>query len=323
MKRLLFIGLLSAFVIVAACQKNETKQTSDQKAASAQKAQKQGAPDIEFIGGNEFDFGTITQGEQVKHSFKFKNTGTGVLELGRPRTTCGCTASLVSKNKIAPGEIGEVQVTFNSTGKQGKQNRRVTIDTNIPGKKQLVFTLKGEVKVDISIKPRYISLGKLTVKKVTEKKLTIRNNGEKPFTITGVEVNGPSTSKDTKGNGNKEVVVSLKNGTVVEPGKEVEFTVAFRPTKPTARFSGRIVLSTSHPKQKMIFIGFFGRVADKNGNVPTPPARKTLFNTGKNKPIKMNVPPVKKNLKMGKVKMKPVPADPNKVKMKTPEKKGK
>lgn len=65
----------------------------------------------------EWDFGTITDGEQVSHTFKFKNIGTGDLVISSASASCGCTVPKHTKEPVAPGKTGEIAVTFNSAGK--------------------------------------------------------------------------------------------------------------------------------------------------------------------------------------------------------------
>lgn len=65
----------------------------------------------------EWDFGTITDGEQVSHTFKFKNVGTGDLVISSASASCGCTVPKHTKEPVAPGKTGEIAVTFNSAGK--------------------------------------------------------------------------------------------------------------------------------------------------------------------------------------------------------------
>ncbi len=78
----------------------------------------------------QHDFGTITQGDQVTYTFKFKNTGTEPLILSNVMTTCGCTATSWPREPIAPGATSEIQAKFNSAGKMGKQNKVITVVSN-------------------------------------------------------------------------------------------------------------------------------------------------------------------------------------------------
>jgi len=91
-----------------------------------------------------FDFGAIEEGESVSHAFRFKNTGQGDLVIHSATGSCGCTIPEWSKDPIAPGKEGVINVTFNSVGKSGMQHKIVTIVANtIPNSK--VLTVTGEV----------------------------------------------------------------------------------------------------------------------------------------------------------------------------------
>jgi hypothetical protein len=79
---------------------------------------------------NTFDFGDITQGDSVQHVFKFKNSGTSPLIISEVITTCGCTAPKFTKEPVMPDKSGEILITYRSAGKQGLQNKVITILSN-------------------------------------------------------------------------------------------------------------------------------------------------------------------------------------------------
>ncbi|MDG1477413.1 MAG: DUF1573 domain-containing protein [Vicingaceae bacterium] len=90
------------------------------------------------------EFGTITQGETVSTTFRFKNVGKSDLIISSAQGSCGCTVPEWPKEPIKPGAEGAISVTFNSTGKQGLQNKTITLVANtIPNTK--VIAIKGEV----------------------------------------------------------------------------------------------------------------------------------------------------------------------------------
>lgn len=98
-------------------------------AQETEKTEEVDGPQITFEVSSH-DFGDIEQGEKVNYVFKFENTGIQPLILSNVLTTCGCTATSWPRDPIAPGEGGEIAVSFNSAGKMGKQNKVVTVVSN-------------------------------------------------------------------------------------------------------------------------------------------------------------------------------------------------
>lgn len=92
----------------------------------------------------EYDFGTVTEGEKVTHTYTFTNTGDEPLILSNARGSCGCTVPEWPREPIAPGGEGEVTVVFNSRGKGGDRNQRVTLTANTDPA-QTFLSLKGTV----------------------------------------------------------------------------------------------------------------------------------------------------------------------------------
>ncbi len=78
----------------------------------------------------EYNFGDISQGDVVEHTFKFKNTGTQPLIIERVDVTCGCTTPAWTKEPVMPGKTGIVTAKFNSAGKLGQQKKAITVHSN-------------------------------------------------------------------------------------------------------------------------------------------------------------------------------------------------
>ena len=92
-----------------------------------------------------YNFGEITEGVVIKHSFKFKNTGKTPLVITDVQTTCGCTVPTWNKNPIQSNEDSDITVEFNSAGKEGKMDKPITIIANtFPARTE--FKLIGSVK---------------------------------------------------------------------------------------------------------------------------------------------------------------------------------
>ena len=77
-----------------------------------------------------YDFGKIDEGASIKYEFKFENTGKTALIISNATATCGCTVPDYPTKPIKPGEKGVIKVVFNSQGKEGMQDKVVSIISN-------------------------------------------------------------------------------------------------------------------------------------------------------------------------------------------------
>lgn len=91
------------------------------------------------------DFGFISQGKKARVSFSFRNAGDQPLKILSIHTTCGCTAAAPAKPELAPGEKGEITVTFDSRGKIGETNKIVRVAFNDPERPMVNLTITGRV----------------------------------------------------------------------------------------------------------------------------------------------------------------------------------
>lgn len=90
-----------------------------------------------------YDFGDVVQGERVEHTFKFKNAGNEPLVITNIQVTCGCTTPKGwERDPILPGESSELAISFNSSGKYGRQEKVITVVSNAvnPEGAQLLFS---------------------------------------------------------------------------------------------------------------------------------------------------------------------------------------
>ena len=90
------------------------------------------------------DYGNLIQGEQASFTFKFKNTGNADLIINDAYSTCGCTIPNYSKEPIAPGSNGKIEVIFDSAGKRGLQYKSVILKLNTKIKEKNL-TIKANV----------------------------------------------------------------------------------------------------------------------------------------------------------------------------------
>lgn len=91
------------------------------------------------------DFGTFPEKEIQKTTFTFTNVGDQPLVINQAIASCGCTVPTYTKTPIAPGQKGEISVTYNGKGKfASKFKKTITVRTN--GNPEMVrLTVQGEM----------------------------------------------------------------------------------------------------------------------------------------------------------------------------------
>ena len=96
------------------------------------------------LAAERHDFGRVQQGELVKHTFVLTNDGSQDLLITGVKPSCGCTAPAWPRQPIRPGEKAEIQVTFNTAGKLGPQQKYISLSTNAAPQPHNLY-LVGEV----------------------------------------------------------------------------------------------------------------------------------------------------------------------------------
>lgn len=143
----ILIPLIS--VIFFACSEAKDNNTIDSdvvsNTASAEGKTNSETPEIKFE-EEVYDFGKMTQGEKVSHSFYFKNTGEKNLIISGANGSCGCTVPTWPKEPIKSGDNGKIDVVFNSEGKSGYQEKTVTLVTNCEPATRII-RIKAEIIV--------------------------------------------------------------------------------------------------------------------------------------------------------------------------------
>jgi hypothetical protein len=92
----------------------------------------------------EHDFGKVIQGEKVAFIFTYENRGNAPLVISSASTSCGCTVSKYSRKPVPPGGIGTMEVEFDSSGRNGKQSKVITVRSNAT-KPIVLLRITGEV----------------------------------------------------------------------------------------------------------------------------------------------------------------------------------
>lgn len=122
------VVLIGVFLLAGSCNSDQRKQVSPESKDVLVESRAE-VPEIKFT-KTVHDFGKIYQGEVVGTNFSFTNTGSSNLLILNASASCGCTVPKWSKEPVRPGDQGTVEVIFDSSGREGMQNKSITIQTN-------------------------------------------------------------------------------------------------------------------------------------------------------------------------------------------------
>lgn len=189
------------------------------------------------------DFGNIKQGELVSHTFIVTNGGSDLLKITNVTATCGCTAAKPEKNELIPGESTNINVTFNSAGRQGKQNKTVKIFTNDPENPEVSLTITGNVILTdnisedrpvIHFQETQHDFGKVNEGNIVEYTFVFSNAGGSTLNIKDVRTSCGCTA----------ALVSKDN---LEPGEEGTIVVELDTKNRLGKMSRTITVLTNDP----------------------------------------------------------------------------
>ena len=198
----------------------------------------------------EHDFGEIIQGDKVQYVFRFQNAGDELLEIGQLRTSCGCTAALLSTRRVDPGTIGELEVVFESQGFRGEIQKNVTFETNDPLHQSVTFSLRGSIKVELFSEPPRVNWGAVAETGPLVAELAIVNLSKRR-----VKLQAPRATLE----GVNAELASQE----LAPGGQTELRVTAEFPMGKHRLSGYVIVDTDFSPVPQLKIPFSARLQQK------------------------------------------------------------
>jgi hypothetical protein len=206
---------------------------------------------------DKMDFGKVKQGKVLTQVFKFVNEGDETLTIDGVRTSCGCTAVLVSKKEIAPGKEGELKVTFNTRGYAGKLSKYIYVDSNDPAQKSKQITVSAEIEVPPQPKialDRYSQdLGLFLEDEEVRTQAKIKNIGE-------LELEVSCSHKDASFYADgKKVSFPLK----IRAGREADIEIRMPPRNRKGMIREYILMKSNDPQRPTLSFYLSGYIISK------------------------------------------------------------
>ena len=137
-----------------------------------------------------YDFGKTCQVETVSGTFTFQNIGDGVLKMGKPTTTCGCTVAGVKPEVLQPGEKGELGFTLTLGRSRAILQKHISVDSNDPDHPRTTLDVKADYTPLYQLTPLsfYFNLRK---GESTNLSAVVTRTDGKPFTISKIQPSQP------------------------------------------------------------------------------------------------------------------------------------
>lgn len=194
-----------------------------------------------------YDFGKVEQGEQVTHMFRFTNQGGQELRIESVKTSCGCTAAVISEDVILPGKEGTISATFDTTHFSGEKAKGITVYSNDPLQPVATLTLQGEITIEVGVEPAQLYLGRVRRGAEATRTIEVLYDAQKPIDITKIVNSHPS--------------VSVRAEDLSKDGKKgKKLFVVLKKDAPLGRLNDEIVLSTTSSKKPVVEIPIFGSI---------------------------------------------------------------
>lgn len=203
-----------------------------------------------FADGLEHNFGSILQGQTVQDTFRFQNSGDDILEILSVRTSCGCTAALLSARRLAPGEVGELSIKFDSQGFRGNVHKTIEITTNDPNQPRVVFSLKGTVELEIFASPERVNWGTVEKRDTLKSQIILYNHSKDVVAIGPLKIVG-------KG------IVAEPSESSIAAGGSITIDISAEFSQKTPRISGYVIIPTDFSLVPQIRVPVSARMSRK------------------------------------------------------------
>ncbi|MCB9260436.1 MAG: DUF1573 domain-containing protein [Ignavibacteriales bacterium] len=92
------------------------------------------------------NFGNVKQGVVLNLEIEVSNQGDDKLKINEIKSSCGCTAALMSSMELSPNESSELKIKFDTKNLAGQIARTVTLFSNDPKHPSRVLTLIANIE---------------------------------------------------------------------------------------------------------------------------------------------------------------------------------
>lgn len=188
-----------------------------------------------------FDFGEKSNTEFVEHDYPIRNAGTLSLEIRNVRASCGCTAVKPSQDVVPPGGEASIHARFDLRGRNGFQQKTITVESNDPETPNLILQLKGTALQTLHAEPSSLFFGRVDPNAVRSRTFDIIS-GKGPIQIVSYRTDNPG------------LVLTPVAAEPGSDGSQHRFELTLDPSLPEGNINGAAFVKTDLADQPEISI---------------------------------------------------------------------
>lgn len=206
-------------------------------------------PRLEVVDGTKIDLGDLNRGIIAERTVVIKNSGTDTLVISRVDASCGCTGTMMSDQRIAPGGTGNLMLTFNSKNFQGPIHKTVSVHSNTVEGTTTVIEFVANVVEEVSLDPTALWFRDAQVGVTSSATVLVKNQGKTPLKLTAVR---------TQLEG---LTIQLPKDPI-EPGTSARLVAEYKPAAARPVLSDGIFITTTSNAQPQLYLQVYGNVKD-------------------------------------------------------------
>jgi len=166
------------------------------------------------------DFGTVARGAKVEHTFTVENKYNEDMEITEVRSSCGCTATKLSKRILKTWEKAEIVATADTRGFFGRKDATLTVVFGGQFPAEVQLHVHAYIRSDIVVQPGSVQFGSVAEGSSARQKVTVSYAGRPDWEIAKVETPNRhleaqlvKAAVPTSGQVTYDLVVTLKDDT--------------------------------------------------------------------------------------------------------------
>lgn len=134
----------------------------------------------------DYDFGAMDPMSDGAYDFQIKNVGDAPLLLKLGPTSCKCTISGLSADKLLPGQSGKIRLEWFTGRKVTSFAQTAVIETNDPTQRHIALGVSGKIKMLIGFNQERVVVDRLDPGKSVTKEVLLYSQKWDKFEVKGL-----------------------------------------------------------------------------------------------------------------------------------------